>query len=104
MKDATVLKRMRRHRRGIRFLGMMFSLVGGLLLFAFVPLVFDPQATIMSNGVRSNALGDKLSAALFVSGFVAAGLFFLLAPRRVVDRMFLWRESARYALFPWWRK
>jgi uncharacterized BrkB/YihY/UPF0761 family membrane protein len=95
---------MRRHRRGMRFLGLMFSLVGGLLFVAFLPGVFDPNSTIVSNGVRTNAWGDKLSAALFAAGFVAVGLFFLFAPRRVVDKMFVWRESVRYAIFPWWRQ
>ena len=103
MKKAGVHKRMRRHRRGMRFLGLVFALVGSGLLVSFIPLLLDPSATIYANGVATTSIGPKLSGVMTFLWFVACGLFFLFAPARVINRMFVWRESARYAIFPWLR-
>jgi hypothetical protein len=101
--DIRQLKKMRRYRRLFRFLGFIWTLVGGMLLLSFVPLVLDPNASVMYNGVRTTAFGVKLSAALFAGAFVVAGLCFLFAPARLLDRLFIWRQSALSALLFWRR-
>jgi hypothetical protein len=101
--DIRQLKLMRRHRRLFRFTGFIWALVGGILLFSFVPLVMDPNASIIYNGVRTTAFGPKLSAMLFAGAFLVAGLCFLFVPARWLDRIYIWRQSARSALFFWRR-
>jgi ABC-type uncharacterized transport system permease subunit len=101
--DIHQLKKMRRHRRLFRLMGFVWALVGGMLLFSFMPLVLDPNASIMYNGVRTTAFGPKLSATLFASAFVIAGLCFLFVPARLLDRLFIWRQSALSALLFWRR-
>jgi hypothetical protein len=101
--DIHQLKKMRRHRRIYRFIGFAWTLVGGMLLLSFLPLVLDPNASIMYNGARTTAFGAKLSAVLFVGAFLIAGLCFLFAPSRWLDRLFIWRQSALSSLFFWRR-
>jgi hypothetical protein len=101
--DIRQLKKMRRYRRLFRFMGFIWTLVGGMLLFSFVPLVLDPNASIMYNGVRTTDFGAKLSATLFAGAFVVAGLCFLFVPARMLDRLFIWRQSALSVLFFWRR-
>ena len=97
------LKKMRRYRRLFRLTGVLWALVGGMLLFSFIPLVLDAHATIVYNGVRTAAFGPKLSAALFAGAFLVAGLCFLFLPARILDRLFVWRQSAVSALMFWRR-
>jgi hypothetical protein len=101
--DTHLIKKMRRHRRLFRLMGFVWALVGGMLLLSFAPLVLDPGASIMYNGVRTTAFGAKLSAALFVSAFLVAGLCFLFVPTRMLDRLFVWRQSALSSIFFWRR-
>ncbi|MBE1162885.1 hypothetical protein [Dyella acidiphila] len=101
--DIRQLKQMRRHRRLFRLMGFVWALVGGMLLLSCIPLVLDPNASIVYNGVRTTAFGPKLSAALFAGGFVVAGLCFLFVPARFLDRLYVWRQSALSALFFWRR-
>ncbi|HMN44522.1 MAG TPA: hypothetical protein PKE27_08120 [Povalibacter sp.] len=90
--DSSQLKEMKRFRRGFRFVGAMFCLVGSVMLIAFASLLLDPESTIIDNGVRTNAFGPKLSATIFVAMFVLVGLLCLLAPKRIFDRLFVWRQ------------
>jgi len=101
--DTNQLKKMRRYRRLFRFMGFAWTLVAGMLLFSFIPLVLDPNASIMYNGVRTTAFGAKLSAALFVGTFLIAGLCFLFVPGRLLDRLFVWRQSMLSSIFFWRR-
>lgn len=101
--DVGQLKQMRRHRRLFRLMGLIWTLVGSMLTLSFVPLVLDPNASIVYNGVRTTAFGPKLSAALFTGAFLVAGLCFLFVPARLLDRLYVWRQSALSALF-FWRK
>jgi hypothetical protein len=64
----------------------MWVLIGGVLLVAFIPPVFDSAATINYNGKHTAAFGPKISVVIFLGCFVAAGLFFLLVPSRLFDR------------------
>ena len=101
--DTRQLKKMRRYRRLFRLMGVVWALVGGMLLVSFIPLVLDPGASIVYNGAPTTAFGPKLSAALFSGAFLAAGLCFLFLPARVLDRLFVWRQSALSALMFWRR-
>ena len=101
--DTRQLKKMRRYRRLFRLMGVVWALVGGMLLVSFIPLVLDPGASIVYNGAPTTAFGPKLSAALFSGAFLATGLCFLFLPARVLDRLFVWRQSALSALMFWRR-
>ena len=97
------LKKMRRYRRLFRLMGVVWALVGGMLLFSFIRLVMDPRASIVYNGVPTTAFGPKLSATIFAGVFLVAGLCFLFLPERMLDRLFVWRQSALSALMFWRR-
>jgi hypothetical protein len=99
--DSSQLKKMKRFRRGFRFMGAIFSFVGGFLFISFVSLLFDPTATITWNGVPTNEFGPKLQGAIFASEFLVAGLLCLLVPTKISDRLFIWRQSL---LSSWFRK
>lgn len=99
--DTAQFKKMRRHRHLFRFMGVMWALAGGMLVVAFLPLVFDPHATINYNGVATTAVGPKLFAVLFAGAFLVAGLCFLFAPARLLDRLFVWRQSALSSIAFW---
>jgi len=101
--DINQLKKMRRFRRLLRLMGLMWVLVGGMLLFSFIPLVLDPHASIVYNGTPTTALGPKLYAAFSSGAFLIVGLGFLLLPARLLDRLFVWRQSALSALMFWRR-
>lgn len=91
--DSSQLKKMKRFRRGFRFMGAMFCLVGSILLFSFVSMLLDPETTIIYNGVRTNAFGPKLNATIFLAIFVVVGLLCLFGPSKFFDRLFVWRQS-----------
>jgi uncharacterized membrane protein len=101
--DTSQLKKMKRHRRLYRFMGFTWALVGAMLLFAFVPLVFDPASTITYNGVPTTDMGAKVSATVFCAGFFVAGLGFLFVPGRLLDRLFIWRQSL-WSAIAFWRR
>ena len=101
--DTNQLKKMRRYRRTFRFVGLVWSLVGGMLVVFFGPLVLDPHASIVYNGTPTTAFGPKLSAVLFAGAFLVAGLCFLFLPARVLDRVYVWRQSALSSIFFWRR-
>ena len=98
--DTHLLKKKRRHRRLFRFMGFIWALVGAMLL-SFIPLVLDPGASIVYNGSPTTAFAPKLSAALLAGAFVVAGLSFLFIPARMLDRLFVWRQSALTSLLFW---
>lgn len=99
VKKLSPFKRMQRHRQGLRFFGATSAAVGGLLFVASVPLVLDPAATISVDHIPTSALGTKLGFAFFAAGFFVLGVFLLKAPPRVLDRFYVWRQSARHAVF-----
>ncbi len=84
-------------------MGVMWALVGGMLLASFIPLVLDPGASIVFNGTPTTAFGPKLSATLFAGAFLVAGLCFVFLPARMLDRLFVWHRSALSALMFWRR-
>jgi hypothetical protein len=84
-------------------MGFVWALVGGMLLLSIIPLVLDPNASIVYNGAPSTAFGAKLSAALFTGAFLVAGLCFLFVPARMLDRLFVWHQSA-LSLLLFWRR
>lgn len=101
--DTSQLKKMKRHRRLYRLMGFTWAVVGIFLLAGFLPLLFDPSSTINYNGAPTSDIGPKVSAVVFASAFVVAGLAFLLIPARMLDRLFVWRQSARSAVAFWRR-
>jgi hypothetical protein len=101
--DTNQLKKMKRSRQTYRFMGFTWALVGAILLSGFVPLLFDPASTISSNGVLTNDMGTKVSAVAFCGAFFVVGLFFLFVPGRLLDRLFIWRQSMLSQLM-FWRK
>ena len=91
--DTAQLKKMRRFRKGFRFIGVVFILVGGLLLFNFSMLLLDPQSTITVNGVVTSDFELKLHAVLFTASFVFVGILALFGPSKFFNRLFIWRQS-----------
>ena len=91
--DIRLRRKMRRHRYLLRFLGCSWSLIGGLLLYNFIPVVLDPNATIVYDRVPTTVIGIKISWVLCVSAFFVAGIGFFLAPSRFLDRWFIWNQS-----------
>jgi hypothetical protein len=101
--DIRLLKKMRRHRRLFRLRIFVGVLVGGILSFHFIPLVFNPSASILYNGVPTTAFGVKLSAALIAGVALVLCLGLLLLPARTLDRAFVRRQHALSAFFSWMR-
>jgi len=91
--DTLQLKKMNRFRKGLRFIGGIFILVGGLLLFNFSLLLLDPDATIIVNGVATSNFNVKLQAVIFLALFVMVGIFFLFGPSSFFNKLFVWRQS-----------
>jgi methionine synthase I (cobalamin-dependent) len=90
---------MKRFRRAFRFVGAMFTLVGGMLLFSFVSLLFDQNSTIIVNGVTTSEFSPKLHAVLFNASFVIVGLFCLFGPNKLFNKLFVWRQSLTSTIF-----
>ena len=101
--DTNSLKKMRRYRQAFRFIGFCWVLVAGMLLVAFVPLLFDSSASITWNGVPTTAFGAKLSGTLFIGMFVLVGGCALFAPTRMLNRLYTWQQSAVSAIAFWRR-
>ncbi|HVC37118.1 MAG TPA: hypothetical protein VNF46_01825 [Gammaproteobacteria bacterium] len=91
--DTSQIKKMRRFRRAFRFIGAMFVLIGGMILFDFTTLLFDPKATIIINGVATSDFNQKLYVVIFQATFFAVGLVALFGPSRMFNKLFLWRLS-----------
>jgi hypothetical protein len=99
---ANQLKLMKRHRRSFRLMGFVWALVGSILLVSSIALVLDPTSSITYNGVPTTAKGPKVFAAVFAGSFVVAGVGFLFAPVRWLDKLFLWRQSL-WSSIAFWR-
>jgi hypothetical protein len=91
--DALQLKKMKRFRKGFRFIGAMFTLVGGLLLFNFSLLLLDPESTITVNGIATSDFAPKLQTVIFLILFVFIGIFALFGPSSFFNKLFIWRQS-----------
>ncbi|MBI1397991.1 MAG: hypothetical protein GC151_18610 [Betaproteobacteria bacterium] len=100
--ETSQLKKMKRHRKLYRFMGFIWALIGTMLLFAIMPLIFDPNGTKIFNGVLTTALGPKVYAALLAAVFVVAGLGVPFVPNRFLDRFFVWRQSL-WSSIAFWR-
>ena len=99
--DTNSLRKMRRFRGSVRFIGFCWVLVGAMLLVGFVPLVLDPVGSITGNGVPTTAFGPKLSATLFIGMFVLVGACALFAPTRFLNHLYVWQQSAMSAIAFW---
>jgi len=91
--DTLQLKKMKRFRKGFHFIGAIFILIGGLLLFNFSLLLLDPEATIIVNGIASSDFNLKLQAVIFLILFVITGIFLLFGPNSFFNKLFVWRQS-----------
>jgi len=101
--DISQLKKMKRFRLALRFIGLMFCLVGGMLLITTINLLLDPESTIIYNGVVTNEFKPKLSMAIFNVSFVLLGLLCLFAPTKAINKVFVLRQSF-LSLFSFKRK
>ena len=84
---------MKRFRKGFRFIGVMFILVGGFLLFNFSLLLLDPESTIRVNGVVTSDFNPKLRAVVFTASFTLIGIVLLFTPSKFFNKLFVWRQS-----------
>jgi len=91
--DTSQLKKMKRFRKSFRFIGVMFILVGGFLLFNFSLLLLDPESTITVNGVVTSDFNPKLQAVIFLTSFVFIGIFALFGPSSFFNKLFVWQQS-----------
>ena len=91
--NTSQLKKMKRFRKGVRFFGAMFTLVGGFLLFNFSLLLLDPESTITVNGGVTSDFNPKLQAVAFTTLFVFIGIFALFGPNSFFNKLFVWRQS-----------
>jgi hypothetical protein len=101
--DVRQLTRMRRQRRGFRFMGVMWALFGGIMTISFIPIALDPNATFNYNGVPTAAVGAKLWALVFVAFFFIAGVCLMLLPVRMLNRLILWEQSA-WSFLAFWKR
>ena len=93
--DTSQLKAMRRFRKGMRFLGIWFTLIGGFMLYQVVGTLLDPEATIIYNDVPTNDYSIKLNAAIFVGSFVLIGLVALFTPAKLINKLFVLKMSLK---------
>ncbi|WP_111980159.1 hypothetical protein [Algibacillus agarilyticus] len=89
------LKAMRRFRKGMRFIGGCFIVLGGFMLYQFVGILLDPEATITYNGVPTNDYAIKLNASIFVGSFVLIGLITAFAPTKLLNKLFVLKMSLK---------
>jgi len=82
---------MKRFRKGFRFIGAIFVLVGGLLLFNFSLLLLDPKSTITVNGITTSNFTLKLQVIIFRTSFVFIGIFALFGPSNFFNKLFVWQ-------------
>jgi len=84
---------MKRFRKGFRFMGVIFILVGGFLLFNFSLLLLDHESTIRVNGVVTSDFNPKLRAVVFTASFTLIGIVLLFTPSKFFNKLFVWRQS-----------
>ncbi|MBC3765694.1 hypothetical protein [Neptunicella marina] len=95
--NASQLKAMRRFRKGSRFVGIWFVLIGGFMFYQFLGIYLNPEATILYNGVPTSDESIKLNALIFISLFVVLGVFFTLAPSKILNKLFVLKLSFKSA-------
>ncbi|WP_371185490.1 hypothetical protein [Thalassotalea maritima] len=93
----SLLKAMRRFRKGMRFTGMWFVIIGGFMFYQFLGFYLDPDASIVYNGVPTNDESIKFNALIFVSFFVIMGLFFTFASSKILNKLFILKMSLKSA-------
>ena len=91
--NTSQLKQMKRFRKGLHFMGVMFTLVGLFLLFNFSILLLDPESTITVNGVVTSEFNPKLRAVIFTASFTLIGVILLFVPKSILNKLFVWRQS-----------
>lgn len=91
--NTSQLKQMKRFRKGLHFIGVMFILVGGFLLFNFSLLLLDPESTITVNGVVTSEFTPKFHAVIFTASFTLIGVVLLFVPKSILNKLFVWRQS-----------
>jgi len=96
--DTSQLKAMRRFRKDMRFIGGWFIVIGGFMLYQFVGILLDPEATITYNGVPTNDYSIKLNAAIFVGSFVLIGLVAVFVPTKLLNKLFVLKMSLKSSI------
>ncbi|CAD5292409.1 conserved hypothetical protein [Alteromonas sp. 38] len=96
--DTSQLKAMKRFRKGARFIGFWFVFIGGFMLYQFLGILNDPEATITYNGVPTNEYSVKLDAAIFIGLFVVIGLLAAFSPSRWLNKLFVAKMSFKSAI------
>ena len=82
----------------MRFMGVWFTVIGGFMLYQFVGILLDPEATITYNDVPTNDYSIKLNAAIFVGSFVLIGLVAALAPAKLLNKLFVLKMSLKSSI------
>jgi hypothetical protein len=96
--DTSQLKAMRRFRKGVRFVGGWFIVLGGFMLYQFVGILLDPEATITYNGVPTNDYSIKLNAAMVIGSFVLIGIVAAFAPTKLLNKLFILKMSLKSSI------
>jgi hypothetical protein len=86
-------KKLKRGRFGIKTTSVVFLVIGGMMFAVFLMAYLDPEATINVNGEPTTSPKAKLQALVFTSFFVLIGVAGLLAPKNLLNRMIVARES-----------
>ncbi|WP_289032184.1 hypothetical protein [uncultured Paraglaciecola sp.] len=93
--DTSQLKQMRRFRKGMRFVGAWFIVIGGFMLFQVTSVLLDPEGVITYNGVPTNDFSVKLNSTLFVGLFVLIGIFAAFLPAKILNKLFVLKMSLK---------
>jgi hypothetical protein len=86
-------KKVKKLRRRFRFLGFVFTLVGGTLFISGIGMLLDPESIITCNGVRTNSQSCKIQFTTFSGTFLLIGLGFLFAKKSWLNQLVVWQES-----------
>ncbi|NQZ11300.1 MAG: hypothetical protein HRT35_29465 [Algicola sp.] len=96
--DTSQLKAMRRFRKGMRFVGVWFFLIGGLLFYSMLTTLLDPEGVIIYNGVPTTDYSVKLGATLFAGIFVVVGLFLSFSTQKMLNKLFVFKLTILSAI------
>ena len=81
-----------------RFIGCLFVLAGGVIMYFSIPLLLDPESTIRYKGEMTFDVTVKMFVFLFGVFFLLLGLFFSMVPKSVHERIFF-KNNKLFNLF-----
>ena len=86
-------KKLKRTRRQIRFMGLMFVMTGGVFAVNGFVMLLDPESTLSCNGVVTNSLSCKVRFTTFAVSFLVVGIVSVFAPVRWLNHIAVWQSS-----------